>query len=202
MRIDSQTAVIVVDMQNDFCSASGALAGMGFDVSKNQKAAAALPEFLDEARKRGALVVWVLQSAREEFVSDARRQRAAAMQRGVTDVAAAGSWGAELYDGLSPASEDVTIEKSKYSAFVGTPLRNMLQARGRTKLVVCGTAANVCVDSTVRDAYMADFTVAVPRDLVGSTRTDLAESALENLAFYFCDVVDSEDLIREGVEPA
>ncbi len=198
MRIDSQTAVIVVDMQNDFCSERGALSSMGFDVSNNQEAAAALPGFLEEARKRGALVVWILQNAREEFVSDARRERAAAMQRGVTDVAAAGSWGAQLYDGLNPESRDVIIEKSKYSAFVGTPLRNMLQARGRTKLVVCGTAVNVCVDSTVRDAYMADFTVVVPRDLVGSTRTDLAAPALENLAFYFCDVVTSADLFRES----
>lgn len=198
MRIDNQTAVIVVDMQNDFCSAEGALAGLGFDVAKNQEVAGVLPPFLDGARERGALVVWILQGARDEFVSDARRERAAAMQRGVTEIAKAGTWGSELYEGLIPEPEDVTIEKSKYSAFVGTPLRNMLQARRRTKLIVCGTAANVCVDSTVRDAYMADFTVAVPRDLVGSTRTALAEAALENLAFYFCDVVGSAELIRQS----
>lgn len=198
MRVDSQTAVIVVDMQNDFCSAEGALAQLGFDVSRNQEVARGLPSFLKTVREQGALVVWVLQGARAEFVSDARRERAAAMQRGVTEIAEAGTWGAQLYEGLIPEPEDVTMEKSKYSAFVGTPLRNMLQARGLTKLVVCGTAANVCVDSTVRDAYMSDYVVAVPRDLVGSTRTELAESALENLAFYFCDVVDSAELIREG----
>lgn len=195
MKIDSQTAVIVVDMQNDFCSEDGALARLGADVSKNQEVAAALPGFLDAARDRGALVIWIMQNAREEFVSDARRQQAASMGRGVTEVAAAGSWGAELYRGLAAQRGDVVLEKSKYSAFVGTPLRNVLQARGRTKLVVCGTAANVCVDSTIRDAYMADFTVSLPKDLVGSTRTALAEAAIENLGIYFCDVTDSAAML-------
>lgn len=205
MRIDNQSAVIVVDMQNDFCSADGALARLGADVTRNQQVAAALPSFLDAARADGALIVWILQNAREEYVSEARRRRAAAMGRGVTEVAAAGSWGAELYDGLVPHGDDVVMEKSKYSAFVATPLQNMLRARERQNLVVCGTAANVCVDSTVRDAYMADFTVVVPKDLVGSTRHELADAALANLGFYFCDVVDSAELLSattEGVRPA
>ncbi|GAA3739034.1 hypothetical protein GCM10022239_13230 [Leifsonia bigeumensis] len=195
MRLDEKTAVIVVDMQNDFCSSEGALAGLGADVSRNQEVAARLPFFLQRAREKGALVIWILQNARAEFVSEARRERASAMGRGVTAIAAAGTWGAELYDGLVPQPGDVALEKSKYSAFVGTPLRNLLQARARTKLVVCGTAANVCVDSTVRDAYMADFTVALPRDLVGSTRAALGESAIENLGIYFCEVVESEEIV-------
>ncbi len=195
MKLDERTAVVVVDMQNDFCSTEGVLARLGADVSRNQEVAARLPAFLEGARGKGALVIWILQNARAELVSDARRERAKAMGRGVTEVAESGTWGAELFDGLAPRPEDVLIEKSKYSAFVGTPLRNLLQARGRTKLVVCGTAANVCVDSTVRDAYMADLTVALPRDLVGSTRTALGESAIENLGIYFCEVVDSEQIL-------
>lgn len=202
MRLDENTAVIVVDMQNDFCSSDGALAGLGADVSRNQEVAARLPGFLHRARENKALVVWILQNARAEFVSEARRERAAAMGRGVTAIAASGTWGAELYDGLEPQPEDVVLEKSKYSAFVGTPLRNLLQARARTKLVVCGTAANVCVDSTVRDAYMADLTVALPQDLVGSTRESLAAAAIENLGIYFCDVVDSDDLLDDESDDA
>lgn len=194
MRINRETAVIVVDMQNDFCSSDGALAKLGADVSRNQEVAKLLPDFLDRSRSAGALVVWILQNAKDEYVSDARRARAAAMGRGVTEVAEAGTWGAELYDGLAPEDGDVTIEKSKYSAFVGTPLRNLLQARNRDTVVVCGTAANVCVDSTVRDAYMSDLAVIVPRDLVGATKHDLAASALENLDFYFGDVVESHTL--------
>lgn len=193
--IDSNTAVIVIDMQNDFCSSEGALARLGFDVSKNQDVARSIPRFLHAARERGALIVWVLQAAREEFVSEAKRQQSAAMNRGATEVAAAGTWGAELYEGLEPAPQDVTIEKTKYSAFVGTPLRNLLHARERSKIVVCGTAGNVCVDSTARDGYMADYAVTVPRDLVGGTRPDLVDWALENLSFYFATVLESAELL-------
>lgn len=195
MKITNDTAVIVVDMQNDFCSSEGALARHGADVSRNQQVAAALPYFLDKARDQGALIVWITQSSREEHVSDARRARAAAMGRGVTEVAGAGTWGAELYEGLIPQDTDIVMEKTKYSSFVGTPLRNVLHARGRGTLIVCGTAANVCVDSTVRDAYMSDLTVVVPKDLVGWTKQHLAEAALENLGFYFCEVVESAELL-------
>lgn len=196
MKINTDTAVIVVDMQNDFCSSEGALARHGADVSRNQQVAAALPSFVDRARELGALIVWITQTAREEHVSDARRTRAAAMGRGVTEVAGAGTWGAELYVGLEPHESDIVMEKTKYSSFVGTPLRNVLHARGRGTVIVCGTAANVCVDSTVRDAYMSDLTVVLPRDLAGWTKEHLAEAALENLGFYFCEVVDSAELLE------
>lgn len=202
MHINEDTAVIVVDMQNDFCSPEGALARHGADVSRNQVVANALPSFLDSARASGALIVWITQASREEHVSDARRARAAAMGRGVTEVAGAGTWGAELYDGLIPHESDVVMEKTKYSSFVGTPLRNVLHARGRGTVVVCGTAANVCVDSTVRDAYMSDLSVIVPRDLVGWTKAELAEAALENLGFYFCEVVESAELLTAAGTPS
>lgn len=191
----SQTAIIVVDMQNDFCSPEGALASLGSDTTLNSDVAARLPAFLDSARELGCLIVWVRQTNREELVSAARRDRAQAMQRGTMTVCAAGSWGAELADGLSPVPGDPVIEKSRYSAFVGTPLHNLLRARERDHVVVCGTAANVCVDSTIRDAYMADYSVTMPTDLVGWTKEELAQSAIKNLEFYFCDVAQSDSLL-------
>lgn len=194
--VGHRTAVVVVDMQNDFCSPDGAMASLGADVSANAALAERLPRFLDEARARGALIVWVRQAAREELVSEARRNRARAMGRSATAIAAAGSWGAELASGLVPAPDDVEIEKTRYSAFVGTTLHNLLRARERDQLIVCGTAANVCVDSTIRDAYMADYSVAMGSDLVGWTREDLARSAIANLEFYFCDVATSEELLE------
>lgn len=139
--------------------------------------------------------MWIRQSAREELVSEARRTRAKAMQRGTMTVATAGTWGAELADGLVPQPSDPIIDKTRYSAFVGTPLHNLLRAQERDHVVVCGTAANVCVDSTIRDAYMADYSVTMPSDLVGWTKVDLAESAIKNLEFYFCEVVPSDEIL-------
>lgn len=195
MKGADRTAVLVIDMQNDFCSRAGALAGLGADVSVNVELAGRLPGFLDRARDAGALVVWVRQVARDDLVSEARKRRAAAMGRTPTTVCAEGSWGAELVEGLSPSPADRHVEKWRYSAFVGTPLHNLLRSAGRDHVVVCGTAANVCVDSTVRDAYMSDLSVTVVADQVGWTREELARPALENLGFYFCDVVTSDQLL-------
>ncbi|MEO6943878.1 MAG: isochorismatase family cysteine hydrolase [Lacisediminihabitans sp.] len=191
----SNTAVVIIDMQKDFCSPDGAMAALGADISRNTDVAARLPQFLDSARAAGCLIVWVTQSRQEKFLSAARRSRAKAMQRGAMTVCAAGSWGAELAEGLQPNTNDVVIEKPHYSAFVGTPLDNLLRATERSNLVVCGTAANVCVDSTIRDAYMSEFTVTLASDLVGWTRQELAEPAIANLEFYFCDVESSDDIL-------
>lgn len=190
-----RTAILIIDMQNDFCSREGAMAGLGFDTSRNLVVAGRLPAFVEAAGDLGALVVWVRQAGREELVSPARRERARAMNRGTMEVAAAGSWGADLAEGLSPQPGEPVVDKTRYSAFVGTPLHNLLRAQGRDRLVVCGTAANVCVDSTIRDAYMADYTVTMASDLVGWTMPELAASAMKNLQFYFCDVEDSASIL-------
>ncbi|GAA0364947.1 cysteine hydrolase [Micromonospora gifhornensis] len=192
-----RTAVLVIDMQNDFCSPAGAMAALGADVQVNAALAGRLPNFLDRARDAGCLVVWVRQAAHEQLVSPARRARAEAMGRSPLSVCAAGSWGAELADGLRPEPGDCHLEKTRYSAFVGTPLHNLLRAHGRDHVVVVGTAANVCVDSTIRDAYMADLATTMPTDLVGWTRADLAEAAIRNLGFYFCETTTSAELLSD-----
>ncbi|MBL6276261.1 cysteine hydrolase [Micromonospora fiedleri] len=192
-----RTAVLVIDMQNDFCSPAGAMAALGADVQVNAAVAGRLPRFLDRARNAGCLVVWVRQAAHEQLVSPARRARAEAMGRSPLSVCAAGSWGAELAEGLRPEPGDCHLEKTRYSAFVGTPLHNLLRAHGRDHVVVVGTAANVCVDSTIRDAYMADLATTMPTDLVGWTRADLAEAAIRNLGFYFCETTTSAELLSD-----
>lgn len=192
-----RTAVLVIDMQNDFCSPSGALAALGADITRNAEIARRLPDFLAAARSSGCRVVWVRQIARADLISPARRARAEAMGRTPMTVCAEGSWGAELAEGLEPEPTDAHLEKTRYSAFVGTPLHNLLRAQERDHVAVCGTAANVCVDSTVRDAYMADLFVTLVSDLVGWTRSDLAEAAIRNLDAYFCDVAGSAALRAE-----
>src|SRR5690625_1875030 len=190
----SKSAVLVIDMQNDFCSADGALANLGSDVARNQQVACALPEYLASARKHGHQVIWVKQNASLDVISPARAARAEAMGRNPLTIAEAGTWGAELYAPLTPAPADLIITKTHYSAFVGTYLHNALRARGITHLFVTGTAANVCVDSTIRDAYMSEYEVTLFEDLVGWTREEWARVAIENLGFYFCAVRNSSEL--------
>lgn len=190
-----RTAVVVVDMQHDFCHPDGAMAQLGFDVSANESIVEPLANFLDRARGAGVSVIYLRQSASDWTSSPARRARAEAMGRSANAVCATGSWGAEIHAALAPHDDDLVIDKYRYSGFVGGALELVLRSREVDTVVVVGTAANVCVDSTARDAFMRDFSVVVARDLVGHTRRDLAEAALENLGIYFATVCRSDEIV-------
>lgn len=192
----ARTAVLVVDLQNDFCDPDGAMGRLGADVGANVEVVRKVVPFLAAARRAGCLIVFVRQIADELTTSPARRARMATMGRTSQTVCASGTWGAELHPALTIEAGDVVIDKTRYSAFVGTPLDLVLRSQGRDHVVVVGTAANVCVDSTARDAYMRDYHVIVPRDLVGHTKGHLADAALENLAIYFADVTTADALRR------
>lgn len=188
----ARTAVLVIDLQNDFCDPDGAMARLGADVGANVEVVRRVVPFLAAARRAGCLIVFVRQTADELTTSPARRARLATMGRSSQTVCCRGTWGAELHPALTVETGDVVIDKTCYSAFIGTSLDLVLRSQERDQVVVVGTAANVCVDSTVRDAYMRDHHVIVPRDLVGHTRERLAESALENLAIYFAEVTTAD----------
>lgn len=195
MEISDGSAVLVIDMQNDYCSDNGRMAKEGWDVSRNQAVAHRLPKFLSRCRDANALIIWIKQQTDSRFTSAAHRRRSRGLGReGTNVIALSDSWGSELYPPLVAEGGDVIISKQRYSAFYGTMLEALLRANNREDLIVCGTAGNVCVDSTVRDAYMRGFNIFLPTDLVGGTRFELVDSAITNLGIYFCGIVDSESI--------
>ena len=74
-----------------------------------------------------------------------------------------GTPGADIYEPLKPAPADILIKKFRYSGFYGTPLENLLRAKGRDTIAITGVATNVCCDSTARDGAMRDFKVLFRR---------------------------------------
>lgn len=187
--------MLVVDLQNDFCDPTGAMAALGHDVSANVDVVGRVAPFLTEVRRHGVPVVHLQQHASDATASPARRARAAKMGRTASSVCAAGTWGAEPHPLVPVADVDMVVHKFRYSGFVATNLDLVLRGAGVETVIVVGTAANVCVDSTARDAFMRDYHVFVARDLVGHTRADLAASALDNLAIYFAEVTTSDRLL-------
>jgi ureidoacrylate peracid hydrolase len=181
-------ALVVIDVQNDFCHPDGAMAAQGADVSANIAMLGPLRTFVDLVRAVGGLIVFV-----RLVRSDEHRPLPV---RGVppAGVCDAGSWGARLVDGLVAAPGDLVVHKTRYSAFLATDLELQLRAAGVQTLLTVGTTANVCVDSTVRDAAQRGFAVVILEDLVGYVRQELAESALANLGLYFADVRNSQPL--------
>lgn len=110
-QITRETAVLVIDMQNDFCSSNGTLAKRGVDVSHTQELSERLPTFIDKARAEGALIVWIRNVSSEEYLSEARRARSESLGWSSLDMAHEGSWGAELYDPFEMKDGDVEVIK-------------------------------------------------------------------------------------------
>lgn len=188
MRDPGRVAVVAVDVQHDFCHPDGAMARLGADVSANERLVTALPPALAAWRARDVPVLAVRQVSSVDTTSPARRARCVALGRAVDAVCGEGTWGAELHADAGFTESDREVVKHRYSAFVDTTLPVLLRSVGVDTVVVVGTAVNVCVDATVRDAYMRDLHVLIARDLVGWTDESLATPALRNLGRHFADL--------------
>lgn len=191
----SRVAVVVIDMQRDFCSPTGAFARAGIDITANQRIVPAVAAFVDNLRSAGALVAWVRQLASPRHMSPAiaRRLRRAPER---LQLCHQSSPGAELAEGLKVQPADAVVDKYRYSAFFGSSLDQVLRSAQIQTVVLVGTAANGCVDSTARDAAQMDYDVLVAADLTGHTDATLAAASLRNLDRHFAVVCRSTDIIK------
>ncbi|WP_166375860.1 cysteine hydrolase family protein [Aeromicrobium phragmitis] len=194
-RLDPQrTAVLVVDVQNDFCAEGGWYDRIGYDVSAGQAAARQLETFLPQARRRGFQIIFVKCHYDRAYLP--RVMVESYQHKGLPlDYCIEGTWGAEFY-GVQPEEGDLVVTKHRYSAFVGTNMDLILRSNGMENVVVAGVATNICVDSTARDAYMRDYRVTVLDDCCGTYDRRLHEATMENIRRAFGVVVNSQDVIE------
>ncbi|MEO8778914.1 MAG: isochorismatase family cysteine hydrolase [Rhodanobacter sp.] len=190
----SRIAVIVIDMQRDFCSPSGALGRAGMNISANERIVRPLSAFVKTMRDAGVLIVWIKQAASPRHMSPAimRRLRRAPER---LELCKQGTAGAELTEGLKVDAADAMVEKFRYSAFFGSSLDQILRSSGIQTTVLVGTAANGCVDATARDASQFDYDVVIARDLTGYSDAALASAALQNLDRHFALVCESSEIM-------
>lgn len=194
-RVDpAHTAIVVVDMQNDFCAAGGHIdRRFGCDQAANEALADRIAALVAAGRSRGAHMVWVQAIYDDKYVPPPMLAKSA--ERGDTGPRCAeGSWGADFYR-LAPAAGDILIRKHCYSAFQGTPLDAQLRRRGVRTLVVTGVSTNICVESTFRDGHSRGYYIVVPGDCVASPAPDLHAATLRNVETLIGDVTAAEDLI-------
>jgi ureidoacrylate peracid hydrolase len=185
----SRTAVLVVDMINEFCKPGGAMVLPGADALYAPQRAV-----IDAARATGALLVWVRDAHRPQM----RRDREWLKR---TPHCVEGTWGAEVVDELGARADDIHLLKRRYSAFFGTDLDLTLKDCGVDQLVIFGVVTNICVRSTVHDAFFEGYEVVVPADCCAATGPREQESSLYDIATHFGTVSRAQDVVaalREG----
>ncbi|MGM9444188.1 cysteine hydrolase [Streptomyces sp. TR1341] len=157
-----RTALVVVDVQNDFCTGPTALARFGGDPTVLDAAVAGTVRAVAAARARDVEVVFV------RFTGDREHQGAAWRSRdhtlGKRPKCLEGSWGAEFHRVAPAPGERVFTKRARFDAFLGEGFEEHLGARGVGHLVLAGVYADVCVDTTARTAFQKGFHVTVLTD--------------------------------------
>jgi ureidoacrylate peracid hydrolase len=188
------TALVIIDMQQDFCTPGFGADRAGRDLGPTRSIIPALQALLDTARAAGVLVVHVGFWTLPDHLSDsgpwlAQRRRATFSS---DKLALAGSAGADFIAELAPLPGEVVIHKHRYSAFKGTDLGMILNAKRIRSVVTAGVSTNACVESTLRDAFETGYYVAIPRDGTASWSHALYEATLQNVTHRFGLVTDVE----------
>ena len=199
-RIDpAHTAVLVVDIQNDFCAPDGYIdRKFGCDAAANEALAARNVALTDAARTAGSLIVWIQAIYDPVYLSAPMLMKGGSAGNEVRCVD--GSWGADFYN-VAPKEGDLVIRKHRYSAFSGTALDNLLRRNGIRTTVITGVSINICVESTLREAFNLGYYVVIPRDCVAGNNPALHEATLQNVEFLIGDVTSSSDLMDRWSDP-
>ena len=105
------------------------------------------------------------------------------------------TWGAEIVDALPRLPDDIVIQKRRYSGFFQTSLDLFLRERDIKYVIVIGVVTNICVRSTVNDAFFLGYDVIVPRDCVRATSPEHQETHLYDIDTHYGTVMDLDELL-------
>ncbi|WP_137153976.1 isochorismatase family cysteine hydrolase [Rhizobium sp. FKL33] len=183
------TALVVIDMQRDFCEVGGYVSSMGYDVAPARALIPHIQAVLAAVRAWGGLVVHTREGHRPDL-SDLPSQKRFRSANGGAEIGSQGPLGRLLVRGeagwdivseLAPAPGEPIIDKPGFSAFYATDLDRILIARGVRRLIVAGVTTDICVHSTIRDATERGYECLLLEDCCAATVASNHEAALETI---------------------
>lgn len=189
----SESVLVVIDVQNDFCDPAGLMAKSGQDISRCEPMVDNLSEVIDAARRAAVPVIFVVTTHSDETSSDAWRRRSANVEE--KENCLAGTWGAELYR-LKPEPGDTVATKHRYSAFTSAEFCDALDRIGRRSLVFTGIATNICVETTLRDAVCADYYTTLLEDCCTAYSEESHLAGVKSVAGSFGVVASRADIVQ------
>jgi len=196
-----RAALIVIDVQNDFCADGGMMDHEGADLSLVKAMAGRLPPLLEAARAAGVFVVFIrnVYSTRDNWYLSEVWLEQAARRRGESytrrPVCEAGEWNGDFYGDVRPLPGEPIVTKHRFDAFLNTDLETILRAHRIETLVLTGVATNVCVETTARAGFVRDYYIVLAADGTGTYSDEEQEAALKTIDKYFGEVVGVDDLV-------
>ena len=209
----ARTAIIIVDMQNDFCHPDGWLAHIGVDVAPARAPIAPLQRLLPALRRHDVPVIWVNWGNRPDKLNLSPAllhvYNPSGAGTGLGDtlpgtgarVLERGSWSAAIVDELVPDSSDIHVAKYRMSGFQDTELDSILRNLGVTTLMFAGVNADQCVLCTLQDANFRGYDCLLVEDCSATTSPDYCLAAtIYNVRQCFGFVVKSAAVTAELVD--
>lgn len=196
----AHAALLVIDMQNDFCAEQGFVCLGGRDVSGVLNMAKTLPDLIAAARNAGVRVVFIrslYSTADNRFLSDVWLEQASRKQGSgytLSPVCGEGRWGGDYFGNCRPQADDIVVTKHRYNAFHGTDLDIILRSNGIRTVVITGVSTHVCVETTARDAFVRDFYTVVVGDGTAAYSAAEHDTALKLIDRFFGEVTTIERL--------
>jgi biuret amidohydrolase len=202
----AQVALLVIDMQRDFCSPGGYADTAGLDIVRLRAIIPNVRSLLDAARAAGITIIFT----REGHLPDLSDCTAAKLERSKRGGAQIGSlgplgrllirgeYGQDVISDLAPIVGEPVIDKPGYSAFPHTALQDILAERNIQQLIITGVTTEVCVHSTLRDAIDRGYRCVTVSDACASPYAHLHQAALEMIAVeggIFGEIADTATIL-------
>ena len=190
----AKTAMIVVDMQNGFLDDEGSMVKTGMDITELKKTVEPVRSLVEACHSCGIPIIFTRMVQRADFKDAGLRIERRPALKEVSSLVA-GTWDAELDPRMDAHTEDYILDKTRYSSFYNTNLEVILRGLAVDTLIICGVTTEICVESTIRDAYFRDYKILVPEDAVAAMDVARHKGTLLTIQYGFGTVTTTWDVI-------
>jgi nicotinamidase-related amidase len=196
------TAVLLIDIQEAFCSPEGSMARQGRDIRSCSEAGRKCKALAGAARSAGMMVIWTRYCLRPDYRDGGWYTRELRPNIRANESLRSDKADSQLWHEIALGEHDIVIDKPRMSSFYATSLEAILRGEGISTLYIGGVTTSMCVESTVRDASQRDYRTYVVVDACADWAQERHQPSLDSMAFGFAHLTDVQSFSADAVSAA